>query len=472
MFLRCTSLFTELSLHERLLKALDKLEFTEPTPAQAETIPAAMAQKDLLVSAETGSGKTAAFLLPILHHFLQNPSPNTGARALILAPTRELVRQIYKHFTELAAFTHVKATWIIGGDGFKYQKAMLRKNPEIIIATPGRLAEHLEKESLDLSDLEYLVLDEADRMLDMGFKEELETITASCRPERQTMLFSATISHPGVRKVAEATLKEPEVIMINTVRDQHSGITQKYLLADDSKHKDAMLVRLLNDQSYEKALIFVNKKTEADRLGGFLRYKDVRSVVLHGDMDQDTRNHVMNLMRRGHINVMVATDVAARGLDVSGIELVINYDMARKGDDYVHRIGRTGRAGATGIAISMIMPQEWNLKAAIERYLQVDFEQTRVKGLEGKYKGPKNVKASGKAAGKKKPRTAAEKKAQKDKKKGQEKKAAKRSARRNVEALGDGPARRRPAPVERKSVGFGTIKKRSNETYKPDSDEE
>ena len=467
-------MFTELSLHERLIKALDKLEFKQPTDVQAKSIPVAMQQKDLLVSAETGSGKTAAFLLPMLHYFLNNPSPNTGTRGLILAPTRELVRQIYKHFTELAAFTRVEATWIIGGDTFKYQKAMLRKNPEIVIATPGRLAEHLEKGSLDLDDLEFLVLDEADRMLDMGFKEELEAITSRCRPERQTMLFSATISHPGVRKVAESTLNDPETIMISTVRDQHESITQQYLLADDNKHKDAMLLRLLNDLKYEKALIFVNKKVEADRLGGFLRYKDVRNVVLHGDMEQDKRNHVMNLMRRGHINVMVATDVAARGLDISGVGLVINYDMARKGDDYVHRIGRTGRAGEQGLAISMIQPQDWNLKATIERYLQVSFDKTGVKGLEGKYKGPKDVRSNGKTPGKKKPKTAAEKKAQKARQKGKEKKVAKRAARRNEEALGDGvAAKRRPAaPVERKSTGFGTIRKRSAEPYKPDSDEE
>lgn len=467
-------MFTELSLHERLLKALDKLEFEKATPVQAQAIPVAMKQKDLLVSAETGSGKTAAFLLPMLNHFLQNPAPNTGARGLILAPTRELARQIYKHFTELSAFTQIKATWIIGGDSFKFQRAMLRKNPEIIIATPGRLAEHLDKDSLDLNDLEFLILDEADRMLDMGFTEELQAITSRCRPERQTMMFSATISHPGVRKVAEAALKDPETIMISTVRDQHSAITQKYLLADDSKHKDAMLVRLLNDEQYQKALVFVNKKVDADRLGGWLRYKDVRCVVLHGDMTQDQRNHVMNLMRRGHIDVMVATDVAARGLDVSGIELVVNYDMARKGDDYVHRIGRTGRAGETGTAISMILSQEWNLKATIERYLRVDFEPTKVKGLEGKYKGPKEVKASGKIVGKKKPKSAEEKKAQKEKKKGQEKKAAKRSARKNAEgqANNGAPAKRRLAPVERQNVGFGTIKKRSSEAYKPDSEDE
>ncbi|SKA29318.1 Superfamily II DNA and RNA helicase [Oceanospirillum multiglobuliferum] len=470
-------MFSELSLHERLIKALDELEFKDPTPVQSQAIPAALTQKDLLVSAETGSGKTAAFLLPILHRLMSTDAPKSGTRALILAPTRELVRQIYKHFTQLGAYSHVKASWIIGGEAFKYQRAMFRKNPEIIIATPGRLLEHLEKDSLDLNDLEVLVLDEADRMLDMGLSEEVLKITDRCNKARQTMLFSATLSHRGVRGVAERVLTEPETIIVNTVRDQHGAITQQYLLADDSKHKDAMLVRILGEKKFEKALVFVNTKVEADRLNGYLRYKDIRTGVLHGDLDQDQRNHVMNLMRRGNIDVLVATDVAARGLDVKGIELVINYDMARKGDDYVHRIGRTGRAGEVGIAISMIQPQEWNLKAVIEHYLRVQFEPIQVKGLEGKYKGPKKVKASGKAVGKKKPKTAAEKKALKEKQKGQEKKALKRAARRNDNAQSaqaaaageEQPAKRRPlAPVERQRVGFGTIKKRTTAKFVPD----
>ncbi|MFG1488305.1 DEAD/DEAH box helicase [Oceanospirillum sp. HFRX-1_2] len=459
-------MFTELSLHERLMKALEKMAFSEPTPVQSKAIPAAMTKKDLLVSAETGSGKTAAFLLPMLHQFLENPAPNTGTRALILAPTRELVRQIYKHFTELSAFTHIKATWIIGGETFKFQKAMLRKNPEIIIATPGRILEHLEKESLDLKDLEYLILDEADRMLDMGLSEEVLKIVDFCRKERQTMLFSATLSRKGIREVADRVLVDPETVIVNTVRDQHDNITQQYLLADDVKHKDALAVRLLNDREYEKALVFVNKRVDAERLGGFLRYKDIRAGVLHGELDQDQRNHVMNLMRRGHIDVLVATDVAARGLDISGVELVINYDMARKGDDYVHRIGRTGRAGETGTAVSMITSYEWNLKAAIERYIQVKFEEVKVKGLEGKYKGPKDVRANGKTVGKKKPKTAAEKKALKEKKKGQEKKAQKRQQKKSAE----GSQKKRVAPIERKSVGFGTIRKRTTAEFKPEED--
>ncbi|WP_245543200.1 DEAD/DEAH box helicase [Oceanospirillum maris] len=461
-------MFTELSLHERLMLALDKLAFSEPTPVQLKAIPAAMTKKDLLVSAETGSGKTAAFLLPMLHHFLNNPEPNTGTRALILAPTRELVRQIYKHFTELSAFTHVKAAWIIGGETFKFQKAMLRKNPEIIIATPGRILEHLQKESLDLNDLEFLVLDEADRMLDMGLSEEVLNIVDFCRKERQTMLFSATLNHRGVRGVADRVLADPETIMVNTVRDQHEGITQQYLLADDTKHKNDLLVRLLHDRKYQKALVFVNKRVDADRLGGYLRYKDLRAGVLHGEMDQDQRNHVMNLMRRGNIDVLVATDVAARGLDISGVELVVNYDMARKGDDYVHRIGRTGRAGEQGTAVSMITTYEWNLKAAIERYLQVRFELVKVKGLEGKYKGPRDVRGNGKIVGKKKAaKTTTEKKALKDKKKGQEKKAQKRQQKK---AEGGSVKKQQTAPVDRKSVGFGMIRKRAETDFKPEED--
>ncbi len=400
-------MFSELALHSNLLKALDKLSFTEPTEVQARVIPQAIAGDDLLVSAETGSGKTAAFLLPLLHRMLEQGAPNTATRALILTPTRELARQVFKQYTLLSEFTGIKAGLITGGDSLKYQKAILRKNPEIVIATPGRLLEHVAQRSADLSDLEILVLDEADRMLDLGFSDEVLKVAAACRPERQTLLLSATLDHRGLQPITRSVLREPKAITLSSAQDQHERIRQQIVTADDNPHKDRLTTWLLAHESYAKALIFTNTRAQADRLGGVLRYHNLRAGVLHGEMDQDQRNRVMDLLRRGSIDILVATDVAARGLDVKGVDLVINYDMTRSGDDHVHRVGRTGRAGAEGLAISLISPQEWNLMASIERYLRVHFERRTIKELQGSFKGPKKLKSSGKAAGSKKKKTSA-----------------------------------------------------------------
>lgn len=395
-------MFSDLFLHENLLKALDKLGFESTTPVQEQAIPPALKQQDMLVSAETGSGKTVAFLLPLLDRLLSNKAPRSATRALILTPTRELARQVLKHCNDLIGFTHLKADVITGGADYKYQAALFRRNPEIIIATPGRLLEHLEKGSADMSDLEVLVLDEADRMLDMGFSEEVLTIASACRPTSQTLLFSATLNHQGIKRVASKILDDPFEVTLSTHRDQHSAIKQQILLADDNSHKQRLLTWLLSHETFEKALIFTNTKVLADELGAFLQQHNQNVAVLHGDMKQDERNKVMDRIRRGHINVLVATDVAARGLDVKGIDLVINFDMARAGDDYVHRIGRTGRAGRQGLAISLIAHTEWNLMASIERYMRQSFERRTIKELKGRYKGPKKLKSSGRAAGSKK----------------------------------------------------------------------
>jgi len=395
-------LFSDFDLDNRLLKALDKLGFQKPTPVQTATIPLAMDHKDLLVSAETGSGKTAAFLLPTLHQLLNKQAPQSASRMLILLPTRELARQVMKHFTQMAEFTHLQAALITGGETFKFQRALIRKNPELIIATPGRLLEHLGHGTVDLTDLEFLILDEADRMLDMGLSEDVLNIVRCCNRERQTLLFSATLNHRGLSRIMEGMLHEPETIKLSTVRDRHRNIQQQIVLADDNVHKERLVAWLLTNEKFEKALIFTNTRAQADRLGGCLRTQEQRVNVLHGEVMQDDRNRIMQLMRQGSINVLVATDVAARGLDIKGVDLVINFDMARSGKEHVHRIGRTGRAGEEGLAICLISPQEWNLMSSIGRYLKVEFEQRTIKALIGKYKGPKKTKASGKAAGSKK----------------------------------------------------------------------
>ncbi|MEZ5435490.1 MAG: DEAD/DEAH box helicase [Pseudomonadales bacterium] len=400
-------MFAELPLHERLLKALEALSFSEPTPVQKEAIPLAVQGADLRVIAQTGSGKTAAFLLPVLHRLLQESKPRTATRALILLPTRELAQQTLQQVELLAQFTFIKAALITGGEDFKKQAAALRKNPDIVIGTPGRLLEQLNAKYLELQDLEVLVLDESDRMLDMGFSEDVLQLVNACSPERQTLLFSAT-SSGALFELAANVMREPQVLRLNPVSQMNSATTQQIIPADDAKHKEKMVLWLLANETYEKAMVFTNTRDQADRLGGVLiaAHKagkgSAKVFVLHGEKDHKDRKQAVSRLNQGHINVLIATDVAARGLDIAGMDLVINFDMPRKGDDYVHRAGRTGRAGNAGLVVSLITAQEWNLMASIERYLKQNFERRVIKELKGSFLGPKKLKASGKAAGSKK----------------------------------------------------------------------
>lgn len=394
--------FSDFQLHPRLNKAIEKQGFTQPTPIQEEAIPAALAGKDVQACAETGSGKTAAYLLPVQHRLLTKKVRDSATRALVLVPTRELARQVMKYCKNLTEMNDLDAGILTGGDDFKYQAAMLRKNPEIIISTPGRLVDHLKRKSIDLSDLEVLVLDEADRMLDMGFAEDMQTIANACNPTHQTLMFSATLRHQGVGQFAKSLMHDPVEITTESAENQHSSITHQYILADEPEHKDRLMAWLLSNDEFDKAIVFSNTRENAIRLSSFAIRHSHRAAVLHGEMSQDERNHVMMLFRNNKINVLVATDLAGRGLDIKGVDLVINYEMARKGDDYIHRVGRTGRAGAKGIAVSLISSHEWNLKAMIERYLKQTFESRIIKELRANYKGPKKVKASGKAASPKK----------------------------------------------------------------------
>ncbi len=411
-----TPLLASFPLHTLLLQTLEKLGMKEATPIQEQAIPVILANRDLMASAETGSGKTFAFLLPTLDRLLNKPAPESGTRVLIMVPTRELGHQILKQGEKLISETRLQIGLITGGESFKYQRALFRKNPEILVATPGRLLEHLEQDTPDFRDLEVLILDEADRMLDMGFSEDVLKITEQCNKKRQTLLFSATLGHRGLRTITDSLLKEPEIISLSTVRDRHSNITQQVIPADDKLHKQRILAWLLKNETYDKALVFTNTKLQADALGPELRKEHLRVGVLHGDMTQDERNQIMGFLRQGTIKVLVATDVAARGLDIKGVDLVINFNMARSGKDYVHRIGRTGRAGEQGLAISLISHQEWNLMTGIERYLKHEFEQRTIREVAGKYKGPKKVKSSGKSAGSKKSKVAAKEETPKAKK--------------------------------------------------------
>jgi|TARA_B110000211_G_scaffold138416_1_gene158219 superfamily II DNA/RNA helicase len=452
--------FSDFFIHDRIEKALDNLRLRVPTDVQKASIPHALDGKDLQVCAETGSGKTLAYILPMMQKFLESKSVIQGTRGLILCPTRELARQVFKATKQFTDVTGMNVGLLTGGDDFKFQAAMLRKNPEIVVSTPGRLVDHIKRRSTDLVGLEILVLDEADRMLDMGFAEDMEIISGECNEGlRQTLLFSATLHHKGIARVAAKVLDNPMEITTATVRDKHDNISQQIILADDGAHKDRLLSWLLSNDEYEKAIIFTNTRIESERLNVFLRQHSCRCAVLHGELSQDQRNATMQLYREGKINVLVATDVASRGLDVKGIDLVVNYDMARKGDDYVHRIGRTGRAGETGTAISLINHTEWNLKAAIERYIKQEFEPRAIKELKGAYSGPKRLKASGKAAGSKKKKAGPGR----DKRPGKGGIKGAPAVKKVSAKKANGPRPSRPKPSNlMDSQGFAPIKKKKN----------
>ena len=396
----------ELELDRGLRLGLDALAFQEPTEVQRAVIPAALAGRDLRITAETGSGKTLAYLLPAVQRILQSkPDRNAGALAVILVPTRELARQVQKNCRDLIEKTGLGAQAITGGADFKYQKALLRKNPEIIIATPGRLLEHCEKGSADLASLQTLVLDEADRMLDMGFRDDVLKLAKFCGEQRQVILLSATLKHKGLGSVTRELLREPEIITLSEIRAPHSSIHHQRILADSQEHKDRLLVALMQKGGFTRALVFANKRRTARRLGELLQHHDLRCGCLHGDLSTEERKHVLTQFRDSKIDMVCASDVAARGLDVKDIDLVVNYDVPHSGDDYLHRTGRTGRAGASGLAVSLVSASEWNLMISIQRYLNTEFEKRALPGLKARYSGPKKTKSSGKAVGNKKKRS-------------------------------------------------------------------
>ncbi|MFT6635784.1 DEAD/DEAH box helicase [Alcanivorax sp. VBW004] len=442
------SSFADLNLHERLIKALGELEITTPTPVQTAAIPAALEGRDLRVVARTGSGKTAAFLLPMLHQLLQYSRPRTDTRALILLPTRELAQQTLKQVEALGRYTFIKAELLTGGEDFKVQAAKMRKNPEILIGTPGRLIEHLDAGNLLLQDLEMLVLDESDRMLDMGFNDDVLRLAAECRAERQTLLFSATTGGNAMENMISSVLRDPKSLVLDSVRDLNESVSQQIITADDVKHKERLVQWLLANETYEKAVVFTNTREQADRLGGVLVASNLKVFVLHGEKDQKDRKLAMDRLKAGAVKVLVATDVAARGIHVDNLDLVINFDMPRSGDEYVHRIGRTGRVGGEGTAISLIAAHEWNLMAGIQRYLRQNFEYRLVEALRGNFLGPKNLKSNGKAAGNKKKKM----KKKEDAKKGIKKSGAKKKAAK--------PKRNAKPPTQDTKGGFATVKRK------------
>lgn len=392
--------FEDLGLDKRLLKTMELWGFNAPTDVQASAIPVVCAGKDLLASSKTGSGKTLAFLLPALQRVMRSKAfSRSGPRVVVLAPTRELAKQVYGELRKLLAGTQYKGMLILGGENFNDQAKEFRKDPAFIVATPGRLADHLEHRHLSLEGLELLILDEADRMLDLGFAPQLQAInSAANHRRRQTLMFSATLDHQQVNEIAADMLKEPKRVAIGFVNEEHKDIEQRFFLCDHLDHKQALLDKVMGEEPYQQMMIFTATRADTDRLATLFVERGIKAVALSGDLSQSARNRIMNEFERGLHKVLVTTDVASRGLDISNVSHVVNFDMPKHAEEYVHRIGRTGRAGNKGIAISFVGPKDWNSFKNIEGFLDKRMSFQTFEGLEGKFKGlaPKKKKTFGK----------------------------------------------------------------------------
>jgi len=378
--------FATLGLDPAILKAVQDAGYTVPSPIQAQAIPEALAGHDLMASAQTGTGKTAAFILPALQKLsVEAAVRGKGPRILVLTPTRELAQQVSDAANKYGKNMRVKVVSILGGMPYPLQNKLLSGFVDILVATPGRLIDHIERGRIDFSRLEMLVLDEADRMLDMGFIDDVERIAAATPATRQTLLFSATLEG-AIGNLAMRLLKSPKRISVASSQARHENIEQRLMYVDDMAHKNRLLDHLLRDVDLNQALVFTATKRDADMLADELSAAGHAAAALHGDMNQRERNRTLLNLRKGNVRVLVATDVAARGIDVAGITHVINFDLPKFAEDYVHRIGRTGRAGATGIAVSFASNRDaMNLKK-IERFTGQPIKAHTVEGMEPKFK--------------------------------------------------------------------------------------
>ncbi|WP_108651715.1 DEAD/DEAH box helicase [Dongshaea marina] len=382
--------FTDFSLDKRLLRTLEHMGFDTPTEIQQQAIPTAMAGKDLIASSKTGSGKTLAFLLPTMQRIIrQKALSKRDPRVLILLPTRELANQVYAQLRLMVANTPFKAISILGGENFNDQAKALSRDPHIVVATPGRLADHLEQRNLYLAGLELLILDEADRMLDLGFAPQLRAINqAADHRQRQTMMFSATLENAEVNSLAAELLREPKRIAIGQANTEHQDIKQRFYLCDHLDHKQALLQKILGTEEYKQVIIFTATRADTDRLAKLLDESGIKdTAALSGDLSQGARNRIMDGFSRGIYKVLITTDVASRGLDLVNVSHVINFDMPKFAEEYVHRIGRTGRAGLKGDAISLVGPKDWENFKKVEAFLAQELSFSTIEGLEAKFKG-------------------------------------------------------------------------------------
>ncbi|MCB1112331.1 MAG: DEAD/DEAH box helicase [Chlamydiales bacterium] len=396
--------FDEFNLHPQLLKAIQEAGYSEPTEIQKKAIPQILEGGDIRASAQTGTGKTAAFLLPALNRLANADKVRVrGPRVLVLAPTRELAMQIAVQSEKYSKHLKSIRTICIGGGVpyFKHQK-MLSRPYDVLIATPGRLLDYMKRKKIDLSHVELVVLDEADRMLDMGFVEPVEEIMGATPDERQTLLFTATMQE-SVARLSRRLLKNPTDIAIKAEKDSHTNITQQLLFADDLHHKNRLLNHILTQDDVEYTIIFTSTKRHADQLVNELCDQGHRAAALHGDMDQRRRTRTIAQLREGKVKVLVATDVAARGIDVQSITHVINFDLPNNVEDYVHRIGRTGRAGAKGTALSFVGGRDREMAKRIERFTGQQIAVVEIAGLKPRWTERPSGGPKRRMANKKKP---------------------------------------------------------------------
>jgi ATP-dependent RNA helicase RhlE len=369
--------FEQLGLAPELIDAIRDAGYREPTPIQAQAIPLALKGRDLIGLAQTGTGKTAAFTLPIVQRLLGGPR---RLRALILTPTRELAAQVRESFEKYGRHSGLRVAEIFGGVALGPQETALRRGVDVVVATPGRLIDHLERQNLVFDDLEVLVLDEADRMLDMGFAPQINQIVRDVPPYRQTLLFSATMP-PEVEALARKYLRKPLVVQVG-LRTQAVDTVAHAVYPVPRERKSALLAELLKRPEMDSVLVFTRTKHGADRLVRHLERAGIEASAMHADKSQSQRMQALEGFREGKIRVLVATDIAQRGLDIAGISHVINYDVPQRPEDYVHRIGRTGRAAATGDAFTFMSPDEIGMVRTIERVLGTPIPRISVPGYD------------------------------------------------------------------------------------------
>ncbi|MBL4941723.1 MAG: DEAD/DEAH box helicase [Colwellia sp.] len=372
--------FQSLLTNKSLLKAVVEQGYTEPTPIQQQSIPYILNNRDVMARAQTGTGKTAAFALPLLQRLSAQRQANQGIKVLVLAPTRELAQQVFKSFEYYGKYTEISMALAYGGVSIKPQIAALNAGAEVLIATPGRLLDHLVNGSLSLQYLETIVFDEADRMLDMGFKDEITRILQCIPEQRQTLLFSATFDD-AILQLSHKLLEDPHRIEIDERNSAASDVEQIVYTVDEDRKRE-LLSYVIGSKNWQQVLIFTRTKQAADELAKEMCKDGIKAKSLHGDKSQGARDKVLADFKSGKIRALVATDVAARGIDIVDLGYVVNYELPYVAEDYVHRIGRTGRAGKNGLALSLVSPSEEWLLTAIEKVIDERLLQQWLPGYE------------------------------------------------------------------------------------------
>lgn len=370
--------FHELPLSSAVLQALDRAGYREPTPIQAAFIPEALSGRDVIGQAQTGTGKTAAFLVPFLNQWQDDNRP--GPQAIVLAPTRELVVQVAEEAAKLSPNNHCRAVPIYGGQRFRQQQTLLQRGCNIVVGSPGRVLDHLSRGTLSLQHVRYVVLDEADRMLDIGFRPDIEKILRRCPQQRQTLLLSATLP-PPVLRLAQRYMVDPLNINLSPATVTVNNIRQTYFTVDEDRKFD-LLLKVFEREEPRQCIIFCERKRWVEDVYRMLRKHRQRVSAMHGDLPQSMRNRIMQGFRDGKIVYLVATDVVGRGIDVKNISHVINYDIPIDPENYVHRIGRTGRIGADGVAIAFITPDQGEQLTDIERFINKQIEEETLPGVQ------------------------------------------------------------------------------------------